>query len=134
MSDQEFRGLVVMPVLPDDRAGLVLALRGAIVAKACRTEHGTWTATPGPIHQVGLRVWWGDLVPDGWDRLRRVLWDEGPVLDEDGDRLIRLFEPSFEECLWVANQVHACDAAREVVVLTRDQQGRLVEAPRFQGR
>lgn len=85
-----------------------------------------WMATSARRdgYELALPLWWeGALVPEGWDRARRVANDSPTMPDYSS---LRAFTATPESCGWLADALVTMDLASRVVRLARVD-GRLVE-------
>lgn len=95
----------------------------------------TWCATVSsqfdPDYDRALVLWWnGSLVPEGWDRARRVYgrhgWDT-PEYDPKGQ--MGIADPALAGVDAIADGLVRQGLASRIVRLVRDESGRLLEAP-----
>jgi hypothetical protein len=99
-------------------------------------SHREWTIEPEPRacymcrHPMeALTLWWdGALVPEGWDRARRVIWNRlGWAWDDEMVALLSEMEPTVAQAITVAGWLVVPGGPASRVVLLDLTDGRLVE-------
>ncbi len=83
------------------------------------------------VHALPLR-WGAELVPEGWDRARRVWWNWSgfhppeKAIRQIGDAMCDLFDPGVLDILALARALELCGLVEKIVLLEREGD-RLVE-------
>lgn len=128
-------GVIVVPASGDPGGLLAVGRCGALPPTVYQSFHPpTWKiGHPGPLLGA-LPLWWdGALVPEGWDRARRVLasWLESshntiPALAAVC-RAMGMNTPDRTLTLILAVGLWRAGPADRIVILGRSEDGRLVE-------
>lgn len=133
-------GVLVVPA-DGDPGGLLAEGRCSAYPRfppACaywRASHQTWCSGGGGHHSgAALPLWWdGALVPEGWDRARRVYlsWCTSNGRTHEREPHFGTAQASdpdwWEMVARVGAELVRAGLASRVVRLTRDEAGRLVE-------